>query len=165
MKFFHYLFVLLLVCSCHDISKSKTETGLEGNMLPSFDLLLVKDSTKLNTGNIHEGQPFVLFYFSPDCPYCKSQTEDIINNIKTLKNIHFYFVSPFPFQALKEYYNFYHLRNYSNVTVGRDLNIFFQNYYKANSVPYLAIYKNDKKLSKILIGKVNTTIIKSHVFD
>lgn len=64
------------------------------------------------------------------------------------------------FFLLKKYYDQYELNKYPNITVGRDYDSYFINYFKVTSVPFMAIYTKDKMLKQVLIGKIRPDIIK-----
>ena len=159
------IFLLLIFglfgCFGHNPS---IKTGLEGKSLPSFQLLLMDSVTRYSTSNIPDGSPIVLFYFSPQCPYCKALTDEVTNNMKSLSGIRFYMVSNFPFDMIKSYYEHYSLNQYSNIVVGQDFDLYFSNYFQANGVPYLAIYGRDRRLKQALMGKISANVIKDIAF-
>jgi len=157
IKIIIILFCVLFGCKS---PQSKEISGHEGKTLPSFELLLMDSITRLNTTNIPSGQPFVLFYFNPFCPYCRLQTKEIIDNIKSLNSIRFYLLSNYSFGNIKDYYNHFHLNQYTNISVGQDNDAYFGNYFKAIYVPYIAIYTKDKRLKQVLVGKVSSSLIK-----
>jgi thiol-disulfide isomerase/thioredoxin len=150
--------IVTQISSCSQ-QKSTIVTGLEGKKMPSFNLLLMDSVTHLNTTNIAQGTPTVLFYFSPYCPYCKAQAKDIIKNINSVSNIRFYLLSNFPFPDVKKYYSA--LKKYSNITVTQDLDNFFGDYFHTPGVPFIAIYDKNKNLKKAFIGNVPTDIIRT----
>jgi len=138
-------------------------TGFEGKPLPVFNLLQMDSVTQLNTSNIPTGKPIVLFLFSPYCPYCRAQTEDMVKNVEKIKNIQVYMLSEFPFATLRDYYEQYHLAQYSNITVLQDYGAYFAKYYKVPGVPFIAVYNNDKILKEVLLGNVGVKSIKEAV--
>lgn len=140
--------------------RTKVISGLEGYPLPTFNLLLTDSTTQLNTNNIRIGQPFVLFYFSPSCPYCRAQTEEIKDNIKSLKQIQIYFITAFPLAKIKDFEKHYSLSKYNNITVAQVYDTSFFKYFKIPVVPYIAIYDREKKLKEVLIGKTSLNDIK-----
>jgi len=158
MKYISALFLLIYLCACKE--QPPLKTGLEGKLLPSFNLLLNDSATYFNTGNIPTGKPIVLFYFSPKCPYCRTEMNEIIENINRLSNIHFYLITRFPFSEMKQFYTEYKLSQYSNITIGYDSKYFFGNYFQTPGVPYMAIYGLDKRLKKAYIGLVKSSDIK-----
>jgi peroxiredoxin len=158
MKYIITFFIAASLSSCDNKSAVKSE--YEGKLLPSFNLLLMDSTTKINTKNIPTGQPIVLFFFSPICPYCRAQTEEIVDNMNTFTNVKFYFLSIFPLEQIKKYYDHYDLQKYHNITVGQDYDIYFGKYFKASGVPYTAIYDKNKKLTQLFIGKMPVSEMK-----
>jgi len=161
MKNIPILFVLICLCGCNE--QPPLKTGLEGKPLPSFNLLLNDGVTYFNTGNIPAGKPVVLFYFSPECPYCRAQMTNIINDISSLQNVRFYVFTNYPFSELRSFYKHYQLQKYQNIVVGVDYANFFGDYFKIQVVPYTAIYSKDNKLNKAFIGNIPVKQIKEIV--
>jgi thiol-disulfide isomerase/thioredoxin len=159
MRNISFFILLVGLASCY--GKKPQKTGLEGKPMPSFDLLLPDSMTTFSTGSIPEGQPVVLYYFGPNCPYSKAQMKEIVDNIGTLRDIRFYVFTTWPFDEMKSFYEHYELKKYPNIITGLDYNAFFVDYFKAQGVPYMAIYGKDKKLNKAFVGKVYSSQIKS----
>jgi len=149
---------LLSLISCFDPPKVKVK--LEGRPMPSFDLLLQDSVTRLNTDSIREGNPVILFYFNPDCPYCKAQITDILNHISIFKGVQFYLFTSYQYKDLEDFYKRYHLKDYPNITVAVDYSNFFSTHFPVDAVPYLAIYDKEKKLKRILVGNHNVDSIR-----
>ena len=163
MKNISILLLLTGLSGCFIRSREKSD--LEGKILPAFNLLLTDSLTVLNTGNIPTGKPIVLFYFSPDCPYCRAEITEITDNVKKLKDIQFYIFTPVSFRGLKQFYERYQLKNYSNLTVGQDYSFYFSRYFKPRGIPCLAIYDTSKLLKQIIIGKTTPSDIKNIAFE
>lgn len=147
--------------SCNQTESVKT--GLEGKQMPSFRLLLADSTTYLDTKDIPEGRPTVLFDFGPHCPYSRSQMTEIIKDMKDLKNINFYVFTSASFNEMKTFYEHYKLNNYSNIIAGIVTSHSFEEYFQVTGVPYLAIYDDDKKLKKSFEGKIYTKQIKKAI--
>ena len=156
--------VLIMLLSCHG-SRKKVISGLEGKPLPSFKMLLLDSVSYINTANIPTGQPFVLFYFSPTCPYCRAQTEAIKNEFTTIKDIKFYFIAPFPIKEIKEFEQHYSLSNRPNFTFAQIRDTAFSKYYTIPGIPYMIIYNKNKMLKEILLGKTDVDVIRDVVLD
>ncbi|WP_188316191.1 TlpA family protein disulfide reductase [Chitinophaga agrisoli] len=152
------LSLLIFLVGCY--ARPTEKTGLEGKPMPDFDLWLADSSTYFNTGKISSGMPTVLFYFGPHCPYSKAQMEDILSNMKMFKDVNFYIFTTTVFPEMKEFYEHYSLGKYPNIVTGIDTAIFFPTYFKAQGVPYLAIYGKDKRLKEAFVGKVSAKHIK-----
>lgn len=159
---FIYAIALVLV-GC--FGKEPEKTGLEGKPLPSFKLFLTDSTTHFDTKAIATGKPIVLFYFGPHCPYSKSQMDEIVNNMQSLKDIQFYIFTTWSFRELKQFYAKYELKKYPNIVAGVDYTNFFADYFSAVGVPYMAIYGKDKLLRESFIGKIKSSQIKSVALD
>jgi hypothetical protein len=161
------IFVLLLISMTFGCNQRRVKviSGLEGKTIPAFRMLLMDSVTYLNTDNISKGKPLVLFYFSPFCPYCKAQTQEIIEKIQSLRNINFCFISEFPLNDIKEFEKHYNLFNYSNVTLAKLSDTMFNKYYRIPGVPYMAIYNGEKKLKEVMLGRVSTDVIREVALD
>jgi peroxiredoxin len=159
MKLLLTLACIIIILSCNN-RKQVVATGHEGKPMPSFNLLLMDSTTTINTKSIPAKKPVVLLFISPRCPYCKIQTEDIIENIKTISNAQVYILTSLPFPMLKQFYDQFNLKKYPDIVVGYDYNAFFPQYFKVSSIPYIAIYNENKLLKEVLVGKVSTGLIK-----
>src|SRR6267378_1092268 len=91
------LFIYLSACS----GKPLIKTGLEGKLLPAFNILLMDSATNFNTNNIPYGKPIILLYFSPSCPYCRALTEEIVTDMPSFTNVRFYILTPYPLQQVR----------------------------------------------------------------
>jgi len=80
--------------------------------------------------------------------------DEIIGSISSMKKIRFYIFTTWPFDELRDFYRHYQLNKFSNIVVGLDYNNFFANHFKAQGVPYIAVYGKDKKLKEVFVGNV-----------
>ncbi|HWK08122.1 MAG TPA: hypothetical protein VNS58_31045 [Puia sp.] len=164
MKSSTLFFLLVSFLGCAN-PRIKFKTGLEGEMLPSVDLILADSITHFNTSAIPIGQNIVLLCYSPYCPYCRAEVDDILSNIETLQKTTFYLITPYPITDMKNFYNHYHLERYSNIIAGRDYKNELLPYFKASGVPYIAIYDTQKRLKEVLVGKSDAHIIKDILLE
>jgi thiol-disulfide isomerase/thioredoxin len=135
------------------------KTGMEGRLLPAFDLLLTDSSTHFNTATIPTGEPVIVIGFSPWCIHCQAETRDIIKHMQQLKNTRIYYVTAFPFGQMKEFYKFFKLAQYPNIVMGRDSTNYFLKYFKATGVPYTAIFDSKKRLKQIIPGEAKAALV------
>lgn len=150
---------VIAASSCNH-SMPSVKTGFEGKPMPEFRLLMNDSVTYLNTASIPTGKPVVLLYFSPNCPYCRAEINGILKNIESLKDIRFYFFATWPVKEIKAFSTYYHLDKYPNIEIGQDCKGFFLNHFKVTRVPYTAIFKKDKRLNEVFMGKVEPEQIK-----
>jgi hypothetical protein len=154
---------LLLVVSWMVAAAASTapvaRTGKEGRMIPSFSLLLADSMTHLSTKEIPDGKPFIVVGFSPYCPHCQGEIQDIIHHIGQFKETHFYLVTSFPVSDVKKFYNRFQLDKYPNITVGSDSTNTFLSYFNWHKIPYTAIYDGKKRLAQTIAGRANIASI------
>jgi thioredoxin-related protein len=162
-----YLGISLLLLAMFNCNRRRTIviTGLEGKPLPAFNMLLTDSVTYLKSESIPAGQPFILFYYSPHCPYCKAQVEKIKKEITTVKDLQFYFITAFPLYEIKQYDQHYGLSNYTNITMAQVTDTAFSKYYNIPGFPYTAIYNKQKKLKEVLLGVSDVAVIKDLAFE
>jgi uncharacterized membrane protein YphA (DoxX/SURF4 family) len=133
----------------------EAKTGMEGRLLPSFDVLLPDSVTHFNTADIPGGKPFVVIGFEPYCKHCQAETRDLIRHIRQLKDIPIYFVTPYPFFQMKEFCQYFKLQQYPSIKVGRDAKGYFLNYFNAPRIPYTAIFDSKKRLKKVFTAQID----------
>src|ERR1700754_3360319 len=93
MKKITIISLLIVLSSCSWL-QPKYKSGKEGQMLPSFNLILKDDSTKqFNTTSIAPNNSFMVFLFQSGCSFCQAQTVDILNNITAIKNNNLYLIT------------------------------------------------------------------------
>jgi thiol-disulfide isomerase/thioredoxin len=151
------IILAVLLAGCFGSEPQKT--GKEGKIMPEFTLLMLDSTIRLHSQDIPTGKPTVLYYFSPYCPHCKSQTKKIIEDIDILKNLQFYFISGFPLKDVKQFCKEYQLAKLPNVVVGLDSANFVSEYFEIPGFPYFAIYGSDKKLNNTYMGKTYSSQI------
>jgi len=127
----------------------KAKTGMEGRLLPSFSILLPDSLSRLDTRTISDGQPFVIFEFSPTCKHCQAETGDILKHMALLRNVRMYYVTSDPFSEMKIFYRYFQLQNYPNIIIGRDETFAFGRYFKVHQIPYAAIFDSHKRLKEV----------------
>ena len=145
MKKITYVLLLVFLGSC--FAKHKPE-------IPAFNLLLKDSTTIFNTGNIPEGKPSVLLFFSPDCEHCQQETIDLLANMDSLKNVNFYFITIDPMDRMRRFDTFYKLYRYPNITLGLDYTVSFPGHFKNAAPPYTVIYNPDKTMKVIFEGEI-----------
>jgi thioredoxin-related protein len=133
--------------------------GIDKEM-PAFDIQLLDTTKRINTASIPTGQPVVLFFFGPDCPYCQNMTREITKRMSELKDVKFYLVSAADFKEIHMYDTLFKLDQFKNVTIGKDVKGIFFTYYKAPGFPYLAVYDKKKEFREIIIGGVSVDSLK-----
>jgi thiol-disulfide isomerase/thioredoxin len=138
------------------------KTGMEGRLLPSFDLLLADSTTRLNTADIPTGQPFIVIGFSPWCTHCQAETRNIISHISQFRDTRIYYVTPYPFSEMTTFYRYYKLGQYPNIIMGRDGKDSFLRYFKAPGIPYTVVLDAKKRVKLVVFGEADAgTLVKA----
>jgi len=138
---------------------TKIKTGLEGRRLPSFHLLLPDSLTWLDTKDIPIGKPFIMVGFSPYCIHCQAEMRDIEKNIARFGDTTIYFVTDFPYSDMKKFYDAFHLKKYPTIVTARDSGQAFMRFFKARSIPYIAIFDAKKRLKEVIPGEVKAEML------
>jgi hypothetical protein len=156
-----YLLLFFEIISCN-IKRDATQTEAIKN-LPSFNIIPLDSSRSYNSILIKEGTPLVFLYFRTDCPHCNNETKELLKNIKSLKNVNFYFLTSDAMSELKEFNNYYHLTNYKNIFLARDDKFSFAKTFRPKYVPFIAIYDKQKKLIAVYQKDVPIKLIQERI--
>jgi len=130
------------------------KTGMEGKEFPAVNLLLPDSATYFNSKDIPPGKPFIVVGFDPWCAHCQDLVVDIKAHSKELKSIHIYYITPFPFQRMRRFYDHFRLANFPSITVGRDTANTFFSYFNITGIPYAGIFDNKRRLRSVMIGQM-----------
>ncbi|OMP80064.1 thioredoxin fold domain-containing protein [[Flexibacter] sp. ATCC 35208] len=144
--------ILLIACNSH--RQDVLVTGLEGQPLPTFRILS-HDSTSsyYTTANRRSGAT-ILFYYSPTCPYCRAQMKDMLQTMNRMVGVQVYAITSAPYKAMKQFYEHFELKKFSNVIAGVDTGLSVSKYYKIKSVPYTIVYGKNGKLKHVYSGQI-----------
>lgn len=124
--------------------------------MPAFKVRQLDSTTIFNTYDIPKGKPTMLMLFMPDCEHCQKQVERMIAGMDSIRNVQIYLFSPVPVYKIREFYEKYRLADYKNIVlVGQEYQFFFASFYKANSVPFIAVYNRNKKLQRLFQGSAH----------
>lgn len=135
-------------------------TGHEGRILPSIEILLPDGKTHIDISKMPMQRPFVLFYFSPTCPYCQEEMKEIIDNMTHLSKIDFYIITPYAYSEMMSFYNKNDLKRFKNIVVGVDYKFSMARYLNPRIIPYLAIYNRQRVLKVAFQGVLTYDQIK-----
>ena len=127
--------------------------------VPPFNLLKT-DSTMLTKNDLHKNRQTLVMFFSPDCPHCQHQTEDLLADFSSFKNTDIVMATYQPFEEMVAFKAKYKLAEHPNIMIGRDEKFFLVPYYRMHNLPFLALYdrrgklittfEGNQKVSKIL---------------
>jgi thiol-disulfide isomerase/thioredoxin len=144
---------MVLIAGCYSKKPEIKKTGLEGQPMPTIDLIAIDSMSHISTENIAPGRSTILYAFEPWCPYCRAQTTSMLAQIKKLKDVNIYMLCTSPYSTFKQFYKKYELPKYPNIQAGIDYKRTFAEYFQTIGIPVLAIYGPDKKLKQVLEGK------------
>ena len=128
-------------------------------------MLTLLDKTQFTSKDLHN-QPTIVMYFSPECPHCKAQMDDMIRDYKELDKYQIILATYQPEEEIKSFSTYYQLQRYDNITVGRDDKFLLPPFYRIRNLPYLALYDRKGNLVTTFEGNVKTSAMvkafKSH---
>jgi thiol-disulfide isomerase/thioredoxin len=114
--------------------------------VPPLKLLLLDSTSYFTKNDLKKNKPVLIIVFNPDCEHCKHETEEIIKNMDSLKNIQIIMATIMPFDLMKSFYENYDLQRFQNVTVGKDVQYTLPSFYQMHFMPYLAMYSKKGNL-------------------
>ena len=92
--------------------------------VPPLKLLLLDSTSYFTKNDLKKNKPVLIIVFNPDCEHCKHETEELIKNIDSLKNVQIVMATMMPFDLMKSFYEKYDLQRFKNITVGKDVSIY-----------------------------------------
>ena len=122
--------------------------------VPPLKLLLLDSTSYFTKENLKKNKPVLIIVFNPDCEHCKHETEEIIKNIDSLKNIQIIMATMMPFDLMKSFYEKYDLQRFQNITVGKDVQYTLPSFYQMHFMPYLAMYNKKGNLLATFEGSM-----------
>ena len=123
--------------------------------IPPFQLLKA-DSGWITKENLKKNRSVIIMYFSPDCHHCQHQVEEMLKRMDDLDQVQIVLATYRPMEEMIAFYEKYHLKEYSNILMGRDTKYFIQPFYRIRNLPYLALY--DKKGNLITTYEGNVAV-------
>ncbi len=123
--------------------------------VPPFSIIKVPDSTRFTKEDLNARKSTIIMLFSPDCDHCQHAIKELLANIGLFKKAQIVLASPLDFNILKKFYVEYKIKDYPNISVGRDLTYFFGSFYTVNNFPAIYIYNKQGKLSEEFSGKLD----------
>lgn len=123
----------------------KREISQKLEVLPAFKLTKT-DETAFTNEHLKSGVATIFIYFNSTCDYCQHEARSISQNISDFKNAQLIFISTEPIAVIKKFAKSYQLANVDNVLFLHDKDWIFATEFGANTIPFLLIYDEDKKL-------------------
>jgi len=122
--------------------------------VPPLKLLLLDSTSYLTKNDLKKNKPVLIIVFNPDCEHCKHETEEIIKNIDSLKNVQIIMATIMSFELMKSFYEKYDLQRFQNIVVGKDVQYTLPSFYQMHFMPYLAMYNKKGNLLATFEGSM-----------
>ena len=117
--------------------------------------LLLPDSSSIYTKNdLPKKTPVILMIFNPGCEHCRHETEEILKNMESFKDIHIVMATNMPFDTMMSFRRTFQLEKYKNIVVGQDTHYFLPGFYMMHNLPFLAFYNRKKELISVFEGSL-----------
>jgi thiol-disulfide isomerase/thioredoxin len=120
--------------------------------VPPVKLLMVDSATYFSKEKLKKNQPVLYIVFNPQCEHCQHETKEITANIDKFKKIQIIMATPETYDKMKAFYEEYKLKNYPNITMGRDEHFTLPSFFSIRNLPYLAFYDKNQKLISVHEG-------------
>jgi len=158
------IFVALFSFSQADTAKKSSSHGQQEDLtlppykrfptIPPLKLLRLDSTSYFTKDDLKKNKPVLIVVFNPDCDHCKHETEEIIKNIDSLKNIQIIMATIMSFDLMKSFYEEYDLQRFQNITVGKDVQYTLPSFYQMHFMPYLAMYNKKGNLLATFEGSM-----------
>ena len=129
-----------------------TPSYLRFPTVPPLKLLQVDSVTYFTKEKLQKNKPSLIIIFNPGCEHCQHETKEITANIDKFKNIQIVMTTPDSFDKMKDFYKEYKLKDYPNITVGRDERFTLPSFYAIHNLPFMAFYDKKQKLISVHEG-------------
>lgn len=149
-KFILYLLAFIAITATtfgQETKKDSLPVYIKNPEVPSFNILTI-DSTYFSKTDLPKNRPVVIIYFSPDCGHCQYEAKQIVQNMDSLRNAFFIWVSFHPLDQIKQFYKTYGFDKFDNIKIGRDPKYFIPSFYKVEFTPFMAIYNSKGLFTK-----------------
>ncbi|MES1217795.1 MAG: thioredoxin [Bacteroidota bacterium] len=151
-KFFGLLAVIIIGLSAQSQKDTTTAPYLRFPTFPPLKILEVDSATYFTKDKLKKNRPAMVMIFNPGCEHCQHETKELIANIDKFKKIQIVMTTPESFGKMKEFYNEYKLKDFANITVGRDEHFVLPSFYYIHNLPFLAFYDKNQKLISVHEG-------------
>lgn len=143
MVFLSYRFLIVLQ------TKNKTEQLLQA--LPDFSLRSV-DSLDFSEQKIISGRWSVFVFFDPDCHYCEEEAKQLKENIQSVKNTQFLWVSNEPLDSIVKFQQHFGLEKHQEIIFLKDEKAQLMDQWGISVIPSFLVYDPEKELKLIHKG-------------
>lgn len=131
----------------------KKEVAERIKVIPNFSFYTI-DGNEFSNKNLQK-KPSVFVYFNSECIYCKSETKKIKERLEDFKEVQLFFISFEKNEIIQQFAKDYELFHEENVLFLEDKKGEFSKLFDVNSIPFMVIYDEHKKLLKKFKGATN----------
>jgi thioredoxin-related protein len=155
-----YLLSTFIVCGVIFYAQAQVQVEslplyLQFPDIPPFSITKVPDSSSFSKQELKKKKPTLIMLFSPDCDHCHQQIVTFKKDKEQIKNVQIIMVSFLNYDLVKNFYQDFEMKNYPNITIGRDGNYFLGTFYKPQIFPTMFLYNKKGKLVKNFEGNVS----------
>lgn len=148
-NFTRCFFVSALIFLISSISYSQS------GKVPPFRIMQASGKLFL-AGNLPQGKPIIIIYFSPDCNECHDLTRQLLKRITEFNNTSIAMITNMPLEQVKHFVDEFQLEKYSNLYVGTEgYSSFVGGYYHVEKIPFMALHNKNGDLIKVYRGEVS----------
>lgn len=152
----------LLFVSLNAISQTDTLAPyLKSPFIPPFNIQMA-DSSWFSKNDL-QAKPALILYFSPDCGHCQLETEELLTQIKELKDLQIVMITSRGTDEMKMFSDKYLLQKFPSIKIGSDTKRFVTRYYQVKFTPFSALYNKNGKLVKVYEGGIDFNELKELV--
>ena len=137
MVFLSYRFLIALQ------AKNKTEQLLQ--TLPDFHLQSL-DSLDFSKREIKPDQWTVFVFFDPDCHYCEEEAIQLKENIQSIKNTRFLWVTNETQDSIVKFQQHFGLDKHPKIVFLKDEKAQLMDQWGVSTIPYFLVYDPKKEL-------------------
>ena len=149
-----FLFIVIgfLGYKISDKLNHKKEVAERIKVIPNFSFYTL-DGNEFSDKNLQK-KPSVFVYFNSECNYCQLEAKNIQERLEDFKEVQLIFISFEEKEIIQKFAKEYQLINQENVLFLEDRKGEFSELFDVNSIPFMVIYDEDKKLLQKFKGAV-----------
>jgi thioredoxin-related protein len=136
------VFALLTICLVFNAfaQTDSSQNYFKSPTISAFNLTKIPDSSSFTNNMLQKNTATVLVFFAPDCDHCQEETKKLTAKMGLFKNVQVLMVTWMEFSMVKKFYADYKLADYANITITRDPQYKFLQYYGVHSIPDIFVY-------------------------
>jgi thiol-disulfide isomerase/thioredoxin len=163
------LFLLLPSMAFLQPSKDKEAPYFKTIGYPDIKLRLTDSTTIFYKNNLPKDKTVAIIFFSPDCEHCQAEATELMKKKDSLSGLLMVWNANMmdDFNNVKAFYYKYGFDKLSNIVLGKEVDYYLPLFYRIETTPYAAVYKNGRLFTEFrntlsienLIAIANNTYI------